>query len=210
MIPFHIILYVEEHTLKCGGIEWWDFRLHTFFLKIHVFPLTVNTYHFWSKKDKSSIFPYLFLFTVCTVLNAGNHPFSCGNGPTVDVTFSMKSFPGCSVEINLSIRLPIFLIRYFDELELLMCMCVCPPLPSILTHLTNLSSGRHAGLSLIQWDYLHLVNSVMLNLLCLQHCSFMSIRGRRNRYKFQVTVSRVILKFWAQWYIYIHQMNTVS
>lgn len=31
MIPFCIILYVEEHILKCGGIESWGFRLKFLF-----------------------------------------------------------------------------------------------------------------------------------------------------------------------------------
>lgn len=75
MIPFYIILYVEEHILKCGGIEWWDFRLNFFFLTIiHVFPLKMKMYHFRSKKDTSSIFSYLFLVIVCAIFNAWNHP----------------------------------------------------------------------------------------------------------------------------------------
>lgn len=62
MIPFCIILYVKEHILKCGGIEWWGFRLNFFvFLTIiHVCLLTINMYHFWGKKI-SPVFSHVFL-----------------------------------------------------------------------------------------------------------------------------------------------------
>ena len=63
MIPFCIILYVEEHILKCGGIESWDLRLKFFvFLNlIHVCLLTVNMYNFLSKKKEiSKYFPTSF------------------------------------------------------------------------------------------------------------------------------------------------------
>lgn len=79
-IPFCIVLCVKERTLKCAGIEGWDFRLIFFLATIHVFPFTMNMYCFQSKKDKSSISPHPSVAT--TLLTAWNYPSSPVNmGP---------------------------------------------------------------------------------------------------------------------------------
>lgn len=81
-----------------------------------------------------------------------------------------------------------FLTRYCHELELLEYMC----LYSVLRpHPPYKFEFWKACSALVEWDCLHLVDTVMLNQLYLQHCSFLSVRGRRNRDKFQVIVSRV-------------------
>lgn len=48
MIHFVLSNMWKSILLKCGRIEWWDFRLKFFFFLviIHIIPLTMNIYHF--------------------------------------------------------------------------------------------------------------------------------------------------------------------